>query len=149
MHSECTIRLKCPTSHCCCCYHCCCSHCCCCCCQSTARQRSACLQILSKWAFGVCSEVVNLYYNNIVRMQCFARRMFSNICIVLSLELSRQMEVQSGGAEYLLTSADGACRRPVSFLRMMHHCIMAPGFRREVPPANRPKSRCHWDWHRD
>ena len=24
--------------------------------------------------------------------------------------------------------ADAACRRPVSFLRMMHHCIMAPGF---------------------
>ena len=118
-------------------------------CLCTARKRSACLQILSKMAFGVCSEVVNLYYNNIVRMQCFARRMFSNICIVLSLELSRQMGVQSGGAEYLLRSADGACRRSVSFLRMMHHCIMASGFRRQVPAANRRKSRCHRDWHCD
>ena len=31
-------------------------------------------------------------------------------------------------SENILASADDACRRPLSFLRMMHHCIMAPGF---------------------
>ena len=37
--------------------------------------------------------------------------------------------------------ADAACRRPVSFLRMLHHCIMAPAFRPRVRPANVPQGR--------
>ena len=35
---------------------------------------------------------------------------------------------------------------PVSLLHMMHHCIMAPGCRPKVHPANRPQCRRHWDW---
>ena len=52
-------------------------------------------------------------------------------------------------SETILSSADGACRRPVSFLRMMHHCIMAPGFQPKERHANRPQGRRHWDWQRD
>ena len=39
-------------------------------------------------------------------------------------------------SETIVTSADAACRRHVSFLRMMHHCIMAPGFQPKESPAN-------------
>ena len=35
-----------------------------------------------------------------------------------------------------LPSAHAACRRPVSFLRMMQHWIMAPGFQPKERPAN-------------
>ena len=53
-----------------------------------------------------------------------------------------------GADTAILTSGDAACRRPVPFLRMMLHCIMAPGFRPKVRPANRPQGRRHWDWQR-
>ena len=49
----------------------------------------------------------------------------------------------------VLTSADAACPRHVSLLRMMHHCIMAPGFAPKVRLADRPQGRRHWDWHRN
>ena len=45
--------------------------------------------------------------------------------------------------------ADAAYRRPVSFLRMMHHCIMTPEFQPEERLANRPQGRRHWDWQRN
>ena len=47
-----------------------------------------------------------------------------------------------------LPSAHAACRRPVSFLRMMQHWIMAPGFQPKERPANRPQGRRHGDWQR-
>ena len=48
-----------------------------------------------------------------------------------------------------LPSAHAACRRPVSFLRMMHHCIMAPGFQPKERLANRPQGQRHWDRQRN
>ena len=87
---------------------------------------------------------MNLYHIHIVRMQCFARCMFfrhSYGPFIASTADPLQRR--------FLASADAACRRPLSFLRMMHHCIMAPGFQPKERPANRPQGRRHWDWQRN
>ena len=42
--------------------------------------------------------------------------------------------------------SDAACRRPVSFLRMMPHCIMASGFQPKERPANRPVPSTASQW---
>ena len=60
------------------------------------------------------------------------------LLLLLVSTLSRRPKsfVRRCTSETILTSADAACRRPVSFLRMMHHCIMAPGFQPKERPAN-------------
>ena len=37
-----------------------------------------------------------------------------------------------------VTKGPVACRRPVSFLRMMHHCIMAPGLNKKAKSLKAP-----------
>ena len=88
---------------------------------------------------------MNLYRIHIVHMQCVARCMFFGTHLAPALHPDRS----HCPSEAIRISADAACRRPVSFLRMMHHCIMAPGFRHKVCPANRPQGRRQWDWQRN
>ena len=66
---------------------------------------------------------------------CFARCMFFGIHIALSLHPQCRCRF------YVSTT--------VSFLRMMHHCIMAPGFQPKERPANRGSGQSHRDWQRN
>ena len=83
---------------------------------------------------------MNLYHIHSVRMECFARCMFFGIHIALSAN----PDLLRCTSETIVTSADAARRRAVSFVRMMHHCIMAPGLGPKVRPADRPQGRRHW-----
>ena len=57
---------------------------------------------------------MNLYHIPSVRIQCFPRWIFRHSYCLLSASSSVRCT-----SETILTSADAACRRPVSFLRMM------------------------------
>ena len=52
-------------------------------------------------------------------------------------------------AETIVLLANAACRRPLSFLRMMHHCIITSGFGPKVLPADRSQGWRLWDRQRN
>ena len=64
-----------------------------------------------------------------------------HVCFGIHVALSVHPDLSRCTSETIVTSADALRRRPVSLLRMMHHCIMAPGFRPKVRPANLPQGR--------